>query len=187
MFDKLKLIIRDLVKRIIKNLDDIIFVSIVLLIIISILSYWYFNGLNPKIDKINEIIKKFTVEDYEIPYYIAERYLVWYNMRTFFFALNYILTLWGIIASLITVFYASTNAKREKYIVLFSLLSMSFTIANIFINAGSMSYMSQHAWRSLDSCIIQTITNKELSINDKDRVLVEKVVEIEQYIESYEH
>lgn len=158
----------------------------------------YCLGLNPSNKNILEIIKKFKTDNYSIPYYVAERYLIWYNMRTFFFSLNYILTLLSIFASLMTIFYASNTSKSEninnqdenkknRYIVFLSLLSMCFTISNIFINPGSMSNMSQHAWRELDTCIMQTVSNTNLSETEKDHIIINKVVEMEQYIESYEH
>ena len=92
----------------------------------------YYLGLNPSNKNILEIIKKFKTDNYSIPYYVAERYLIWYNMRTFFFSLNYILTLLSIFASLMTIFYASNTSKSEninnqdenkknRYIVSFSL------------------------------------------------------------------
>lgn len=60
-------------------------------------------------------------------------------MRSFYYALDYALTLFGIVASLITVFYANKtdkedneNSGNKNYIVFFSLLSICFTIANIY-------------------------------------------------------
>lgn len=93
-----------------------------------------------------------------------------------------------------TVFYASANTKnsneKEKhteYIVFLSLLSTCFTVANIFINAGTMANMSQHALRELDSCIIETIYKNELSSSEKDLIFINKVIEIEKYLETFEH
>jgi len=113
-------------------------------------------------------------------------------MRIFFFTLNYILTLSSIFASLMTIFYASNTSsnkedKKNKYIVFLSLLSMCFTIAGIFINPGTMANMAQHAWRELDTCIMQTIDDNTLSITEKNNIIINKVVEMEQYIETYEH
>lgn len=185
--------------RIMKNIttklkSNILRVFTFFIFLIIILGLIYNNGLHPNDDKILEIINKFTVNDYSIPYHVAERYLTWFNMRTFFFSLNYMLTLLGIIASLMTVFYASANVgnsinreKQNKYIVFLSLLATCFTIANIFIDAGTMANMSQHAWRELDSCIIETIHNYELSSNAKDIIITNKVIEMEKYIETFEH
>jgi len=46
--------------------------------------------------------------------------------------------------------------------------------------------MSQHIWRELDICIMQTITNDELNSNEKDTILVNKVAELERYVETFE-
>ncbi len=181
------------IKNYLKNNILMIFVFFTAFIIV--LGFIYNFNLNPTEDKIIEIINKFTANDYSIPYRVAERYLIWFNMRTFFFALNYILTLLALVASLLTVFYASTDAystedsiqKRNHYIVFLSLLSTCFTVANMFINAGSMANMSQHAWRELDSCIMETINKTELSSNEKDKIITDKLIEIEKYIETYEH
>lgn len=183
-------------KEFIKN--NIILIFLFLIIFMIITGIIYYKGLNPSNENILNIIKKYRINDYSIPYYIAERYLSWYNMRTFFFALDYILTLLSIFASLMTIFYASNTFKSEnsniqdenkknKYIVFLSLLSMCFTISNIFINPSSMAYMSQHAWRELDTCIIKTINDTNLSNEDKNKIIIDKVVEMEKYIETYEH
>lgn len=157
----------------------------------SYLGYVYNSGLHPNSENITEIIYKFKVIDYDIPTYIAERYLTWFNMRTVFYTLHYMLTLISIVASLMTVFYAAYDNKKDeknsKRIVFLSLISTCFTMASIFINAGSMANMSQHAWRALDNCIMQTINRTDLSKNEKDQILAEKVIELEQYIETYEH
>ena len=116
---------------------------------------------------------------------MGERYLIWYSMRTFFVALNYLLSLLGIIATLVTIFYASN--KGNNYIIVFlSLLSMCFNVASYFINPNSKANMSQHIWRELDICIMQTITNDELNSNEKDTILVNKVAELERYVETFE-
>lgn len=180
------------INKFIKN--NILMIFILFTGFLITLGIIYNNGLNPNDDKIIEIINKFTVDDYSIPYRVAERYLIWLNMRTFFFALNYILTLLSLTASLLTVFYASTDVedendkqKRNNYIVFLSLLSTCFTVANMFINASSMANMSQHTWRELDSCIMETINETDLSSNDKDKIITDKLIEMEKYIESYEH
>ncbi len=153
----------------------------------------YYLGLSPSSNKIQDIITKFKVDEYEIPYYVAERYLIWYNMRTFFYVLNYGLTLLGLVATLLTVFYAAKDhntiesSKRDKNIIFLSLLSTCFTVANIFINAGSLANMSQHAWRSLDTCIITVVMNNTTSSEEKNNIIADKIVEIENYIETYEH
>lgn len=38
----------------------------------------------------------------------------------------------------------------------------------------------------LDICIMQTITNDELNSNEKDTILVNKVAELERYVETFE-
>lgn len=181
--------------------DNIILIFAFLTLFLIVTGVIYYLALNPSNKSINEIINeiinKYKTDDYSIPYYIAERYLVWNNMRTFFFALNYVLTLLSIFASLMTIFYASNISKDEKvgynddkknkYIVFLSLLSMCFTISGIFINPKSMANIAQHAWRELDLCIMQTVSDNNLSPEDKNRIIISKVVEMEKYVESYEH
>lgn len=182
--------------------DNIILIFLIFTFFLLLAGSIYYFGLNPSNKNIENIIDKYKTNNYSIPYYVAERYITWYNMRTFFFSLNYILTLLSIFASLMTIFYASNTSntlndkntnftqeenKKNKYIVFLSLLSMCFTISSIFINPSSMAYMSQHAWRELDTCIIQTIGDTTLSKEQKDKIIIDKVVEMEKYIESYEH
>lgn len=178
------------IKQFIK--DNIILIFIFFIVIMIVSSKIYSNGLSPSNKNINEIMNKYKTNEYSIPIYVAERYLIWYNMRTFFFAFNYIFTLLSIFASLLTIFYASNTSnntvdKKNKYIVFLSLLSMCFTIADIFINPGAMANMAQHAWRELDTCIMQTVDNNNLSNTDKNKIIIDKVVEMEKYIETYEH
>lgn len=140
---------------------------------------------------------KYKVDDYSIPYFIAERCLIWNRMRGFFFALHYILTLLSIFASLMTIFYASnasknkeneySDDKKDRKIVFLSLLSMCFTISEIFINPGSMANMSQHAWRETDLCIMQTVNDSSLSTEEKNSIIISKVAEMKRYVETYEH
>ncbi len=175
--------------------NNILIIFILFIIFMIILGIFYNNGLHPNDDKIKELIDKFTVDDYSIPYRVAERYLSWFNMKTFFYTLNYILTLLALVASLLTVFYTSTDLgddensirKRRNNIVFLSLLSTCFTVANMFVNAGAMANMSQHAWRELDSCIMKTINETDLSSNEKDKIITDKLIEMEKYIETYEH
>lgn len=186
---------KEIVNKILKFIKNNILMIFILFVVFSIiLGIVYNNGLNPNDNKIKELINKFAVDDYSIPYRVAERYLTWFNMRTFFFTLNYILILGALIASLLTVFYASTDVddendkqKRNHNIVFLSLLSTCFTVANMFVNAGAMANMSQHAWRELDSCIMETINKTDLSSNEKDKIITDKLTEMEKYIESYEH
>lgn len=181
---------------------NILSVFIFFVILISGLGLIYYNGLNPADNDIQVVISNFTVGNYSIPYHVAERYLIWRNMRSFFFMLSYSLTLFSIVANLMTVFYASTdqegclppasgndNTKETKKntIIFLSLLSVCFTIANIFINPSAMANMSQHAWRELDVCIIETIHRIDLSQNEKNIIIVDKVAEMEFYIETFEH
>ena len=44
----------------------------------------YIIGLSPTDSNIEKIIDKYSTGDYRIPYYVGERYLIWYLMRTFF-------------------------------------------------------------------------------------------------------
>lgn len=112
-------------------------------------------------------------------------------MRNFYYALDYALTLFGIVASLVTVFYASKNEKEndenKRYVVFFSLLSICFTIANIYINTRSLANMAQHVWRELDICIIDTVYDAELSTTEKDQTIIHKTTELEKYLETFEH
>ena len=157
----------------------------------------YIYGLSQNEDDINEVIQKFTYNDYAIPYYVAERYLIWLHSRTFLFFLYYFLELMSIFSSLIVAFYASSFKKgkgnkgsaeqHSKQILLLSLISMCLTVAGMIVNPNTIAVATQHAWRELDSCIIQTINNKELTPNDKDRILAEKISELENYIELYEN
>lgn len=179
------------IRQFLKN--NIILIFSFFIIFMTILGIIYCNGLNPNNENIDRIINQYKTDQYSIPIYVAKRYLIWYNMRTFFFSLNYFLTLSSIIASLMTIFYASntsSNNKKEnknKSIVFLSLLSICFTIATIFINPGSKANMSQHAWRELDTCIMQTINDSTLSNVDKNKKIINKVIEMEKYIETYEH
>lgn len=171
----------------------------------AFLGVWYFRSLYPGTETVSEIIKKFSADGYTLPYHVAERYLVYSSMRTYFFMLDYLLTLLSILATLMTVFYASTNVKQSKEqqlgtgsnsgvnrtgnspIVFLSLLSVFFTIANMFINPGSKAYMSQYAWRELDVCITKTIHQTDLTVEEKNMIFAEKISEAEYYIESFEH
>lgn len=183
-----------MLQKIKKIFSNFFVLSIMFFIILGfVIGICYNKGLNPSNEKIQKIIDKFNIEDennYKIPFYSAERYLTWYNMRTTFFLLHYILTLVSILSSLLVAFFASIKSNKDddnnKLIVFLSLISVCFTVFNLFINANSMAYMSQHAWRSLDSCIVQTISNPNLSADEKNQIIADKIIEMEQYIESYE-
>ena len=87
-----------------------------------------------------------------------------------------------------TIYYASdiSNNNGDGEIIIFlALISMCFTIASIFSNPLRLAFMSQHTWRELDCCIIITINNISLSADQKNAILVEKIVEMEKYIESF--
>ena len=169
-------------------LNNILLIFTVLVLFTAILGIVYANGLHPNNKKVEKIIQKFSSNNYSITYYIAERYLTWLHMRTFFITLNYLLTLVGIIANLLTIFYASIADKNtNEVIIFFSLLSTYFTIGNIFINPCSLSNMAQHAWRELDTCIAKTLYMNELSTNDKNMIINNKINELEKYIETFEH
>lgn len=184
---------KDFTKKILRFVakNNILIIFIIFAVFMTVLGFMFTKGLSPSTNKVEEIIKKYTNGDYSIPYHVAERYLVWYNMRTFFFTLNYILTLVALVASLLTVFYASTDVDDEKRkksnIIFLSLLSTSFTVANMFVNAGTMAKATQHAWKELDFCIMETINEIGLSPNRKDIIITEKLIEMEKYIEPYEH
>ena len=47
--------------------------------------------------------------------------------------------------------------------------------------------MSQHIWREMDICIMQNINNTELTLNGKDEVLIDKIAELERYVETFEN
>lgn len=47
--------------------------------------------------------------------------------------------------------------------------------------------MSQHIWREMDICIMQNINNTELTSNEKDEVLIDKIAELERYVETFEN
>lgn len=167
----------------------ILLIFFLFVILLAILGGLYAYSLAPTEKKIKKLQQKFSANEYTIPIHIAERYLIWLGMRTFFFALDYLLTLLGIVASLMTVFYAATDTDPSKTstLVFLSLLSLTFTIANIFIKAGSKANMSQHACRALDASIKDIIYKVDISENEKNAILAQKVNELEQYIESFEH
>lgn len=164
---------------------NIIFIFFIFIAICVFFGFSYIAGLYPTKNKIQKIINKFTIDNYSIPYHIAERYLIWINMRTFFFVLNYSLTLISIISTLMTAYYASTDANNQTIIFL-SLLATFLTMANIFINSGTKAHTSQHAWRELDMCITLTIHNKELNNNAKNIIIANKITEMEKYMELHE-
>ena len=47
--------------------------------------------------------------------------------------------------------------------------------------------MAQHIWREMDICIMQNINNTELTLNGKDEVLIDKIAELERYVETFEN
>ena len=51
------------------------------------------------------------------------------------------------------------------------------------MNPGSKAYAVQQVWRELDICIIQTIDDSTLEVEDKNRIILDKIVEMERYIE----
>lgn len=168
---------------------NIILVFIVF-ILIAIIWGGYFNYKleNPSNNEIDRIIKKFSINGYSLPYFIAERYIIWLNMRKIFFWTYFSLSIFSITASLITVFYAAQEdeKKTKKQIIILSLLSVCLTIASFIINPGRRAFSTQHAWRELDICIIQTINNRSLSNENKDKIITNKIVEMERYIEMKE-
>lgn len=100
-------------------LNNILLIFTVLVLFTAILGIVYANGLHPNNKKVEKIIQKFSSNNYSITYYIAERYLTWLHMRTFFITLNYLLTLVGIIANLLTIFYASIADKNTNEVIIF--------------------------------------------------------------------
>ncbi len=142
-------------------------------------------GFNINPEKIEKIIKKFSTEDYTLPYYIAERYMIWRYMRIFFWWLALSLPFLSIISSLVVVFFAAKKdeERKQNHIVFLSLLSICFTIACLIINPEKRASASQHAWRGLDSCIIQTINDNSTTIEEKNKILVEALIEFEKYME----
>lgn len=193
------------VKHQLKKQNTILFTFLFFVVLLAVFFLIYADMAEPSSSSVEELIKKFKVDDYSIPYYVADRYLTWHFIWYFFSALNYALTLLGVIASLMTVFYASTDLeykssiklqkrnnphkKKAKIdtIIFLSLLSVSFTIASIFITPGTLANRYQDAWRKLDMCIIKTVYNSELQDDEKNQILIDKIAEIEQYIEISEH
>lgn len=104
MISKLK----DFFKDAIRN-NGVLLIFLFFAIDMAFFGFWYNSGLHPGNEKVLAIVEKFTVNNYVLPYFVAERYLTWFNMRAFFFLLDYLLILLGIVASLMTVFYASTD------------------------------------------------------------------------------
>ncbi len=74
---------KKILRFIVKN--NILIIFIIFAVFMTVLGFMFTKGLSPSTNKVEEIIKKYTNGDYSIPYHVAERYLVWYNMRTFFF------------------------------------------------------------------------------------------------------
>lgn len=165
--------------------NSILFIFLFFVFFLAILGVTYCYLLTPSKKRVDALVEKFAVGSYSIPKHVAERYLTWYGMRTFFFGLDYLLTILGMVASLMTVFYAATDTGKN-IIVFLSLLSLTFTIANIFVNAGTKANMAQHAWRGLDTCIMGTIHRTDIIETRKNAIIVNKVAEMEQYIESFE-
>lgn len=124
---------------------------------------------NSNQNEIENVINKFSINHYSLPYYIAERYIIWLDMRKIYFWTYFSLSLFSVVASLVTVFFATQNdeERKKKHIITLSLLSVCFTIASFIINPGRRSFATQHAWRELDICIIQTINNRSLSNEEK--------------------
>lgn len=180
MLNKLKKFIKEYLEG---NLFLIFILLIGIGVVLGLIFNYNLNNLNN--DKISDVINKFSSDSYTLPYYIAERYIIWLNMRQFLFWLNYSLSIFSIIASLMTVYYiAKKNEERKKKQIIFlSLLSISLTIGGLIINPGRRSLATQHAWRELDSCIIQTINDNSLSNENKNKVISNKIIEMEQYME----
>lgn len=143
---------------------------------------------NSNQNEIENVINKFSINHYSLPYYIAERYIIWLDMRKIYFWTYFSLSLFSVVASLVTVFFATQNdeERKKKHIITLSLLSVCFTIASFIINPGRRAFATQHAWRELDICIIQTINNRSLSNEEKDNIITNKIIEMERYIEMKE-
>lgn len=165
----------------------IIFVIFILIAIVWGLIFNY-KLENSNENDIKNVISKFSINDYTLPYYIAERYTIWLDMRKIYFWTYFSLSLFSMIASLITVFFAAQDNedRKKKHIIILSLLSVCFTIASFIINPGRRAFATQHAWRELDICIIQTINNRALSNEEKNNIITNKIVEMERYIEMKE-
>lgn len=191
------------IKYKLKKQDPVLFTFLFFVVLLGVLFIIYNNYAEPSSSSVEELIEKFKVDGYSIPYYVADRYLTWHFIWYFFSALNYALTLLGIIASLMTVFYASSDseyilstkqAKMDKppkkkavkeTIIFLSLLSVCFTIASIFITPGDIAKKHQQAWRQLDTCIAKTVYSTELQDDEKNKILIDEVAEIEQYLEAF--
>lgn len=64
---------------------------------------------------------------------------------------------------------------------------MSFNFAIFFISPSVKANISQHIWREMDICIMQTVHNTEMTPNEKDEVLIDKIAELERYVETFEN
>lgn len=175
------------IKSFIRENLIIIFIIFILVAIVWGLIFNY-KLENPDKNEIKNVINKFSINNYSLPYYIAERYIIWLDMRKIYFWTYFSLSLFSVVASLVTVFFATQNdeERKKKHIIILSLLSICFTIASFIINPGRRAFAIQHAWRELDICIIQTISNKSLSNEEKDNIITNKIVEMERYIEMKE-
>lgn len=152
------------IKSFIKENLIIVFIIFILIAIVWGLIFNY-KLENSNENEIENVINKFSINDYSLPYYIAERYVIWLDMRKIYFWTYFSLSLFSVVASLVTVFFATQNdeERKKKHIITLSLLSVCFTIASLIINPERRAFATQHAWRELDICIIQTINNRSLS------------------------
>lgn len=184
----MKNLIENLTSKVCKN--KVILIFLFFIILIMVVGLFYISLLSPSLSDVNDIICKFKTDDYSLPYNVAERYVVWNNMRIFFTSLDYALNLLGLIANLMTVFYAGTSNKEDihkRKVIFLSLISTCFTVANLFINSERQASTLQHAWRELDCCITQTISDSSITKDEKDRIIIDKFIEIEAYIETKEN
>lgn len=176
--------IKNFVKNFLKG--NLFFIFLLFLLIGGIIGIIFTYALNnPNDKKISDIISKFSMSNYILPYYVAERYIIWLGMREFLFWLNFSLSLFSIIASLMTVYFVAKEdeERKKKHIIFLSLFSICLTVASLIVNPARKAFAVQHAWRELDACIIQTINNDSLSNEIKNKIIADKIIEMERYIE----
>lgn len=88
MIEKIKMFMANFLK------GNLFIIFLLLVIVGTALGIFFTNILNnPDNEKILNIVNKFSTDDYTLPYYVAERYIIWLNMRQFLFWLYFCLTL----------------------------------------------------------------------------------------------
>lgn len=101
------------IKSFIKENLIIVFIIFILIAIVWGLIFNY-KLENSNENEIENVINKFSINDYSLPYYIAERYVIWLDMRKIYFWTYFSLSLFSVVASLVTVFFATQNDEERK-------------------------------------------------------------------------